>query len=120
MPRSKKNEKELHWREILERQANSGLSIRGFCAAEGISQPSFYSWRKRLRAESLKPSTAEAPSDMQDEARQERLFLPLGMLDAAPTLEIIHPSGCRIRWTGDASPAALRRALEALDQRGAP
>lgn len=36
------------WRAVLERQRQSGLSIRAFCRREGISEPSFYAWRREL------------------------------------------------------------------------
>lgn len=41
-------EKELRWRDILKRQADSGVSVREFCRTEGGSEPSFYAWRKKL------------------------------------------------------------------------
>ena len=48
MVRRKSMEKALFWQEILRRQADSGLSIRKFCASEGFSEPSFYAWRKKF------------------------------------------------------------------------
>lgn len=41
--------KQEKWREIIERQAVSGLSIRGFCREEKVDEAGFYFWRKRLR-----------------------------------------------------------------------
>lgn len=38
-----------YWREVLERQANSGLSAAAFCKSEGIAAHTFYGWRARLR-----------------------------------------------------------------------
>ena len=35
----------------LDRQAGSGLSVREFCAQAGVSQASFYAWRRKLRRE---------------------------------------------------------------------
>jgi putative transposase len=37
------------WRELVARQAQSGLSVAAFCQREGISPCSLYGWRKRLR-----------------------------------------------------------------------
>ncbi len=37
------------WRERLGEQARSGLSVKQFCAEHGLTQYSFYAWRKRLR-----------------------------------------------------------------------
>ena len=121
MARKQNGETETRWRGIVERQAGSGLSIRGFCAAEGIREPSFYAWRKRLRSRK-----ANGARTVRQEARREkaggdnaRLFVPLKLLDAAPTLEIVHPLGYRIHVTGDVDPVALRHVIETLDQRAA-
>jgi len=43
--------KETEWRERLTRFARAGRSIVDFCLDEGVSTPSFYSWRKRLSAD---------------------------------------------------------------------
>jgi hypothetical protein len=37
------------WREVLRRQARSGLSVAAFCRRFRISQASFYAWRRKLR-----------------------------------------------------------------------
>ena len=39
------------WREIVARQAQSGLAVREFCEREGIKMASLYGWRVRLRHE---------------------------------------------------------------------
>jgi hypothetical protein len=111
---------EARWREILERQAGSGRSVRGFCAAEGISEPSFYAWRKRLRM----PKEKIAGADRKGERRKKvsdngQMFIPLQLLGAASTLEIVHPLGYRIQVTGDVNPVALRCVIETLDERAA-
>ena len=38
------------WREWVERQRSSGLSVAAFCARHGIAVPSLYAWRRRLAA----------------------------------------------------------------------
>lgn len=42
--------KEREWRAIVERWAGSGMSVRAFCRARGLSEPSFYAWRRTLAA----------------------------------------------------------------------
>jgi Transposase len=120
MARKKSEGRETFWRGILRRQAESGLSICRFCAAEGISEASFYAWRKKLR-ERRHDGTRARQSRGRDEVVSEdaRLFVPLKLLDAVATLEIVHPRGCRIQVTGEVNPVALRQVIEALDERGA-
>jgi transposase len=40
--------REPYWRRVLGRWRRSGLSVRAFCQAEGVSEPSFYGWRRKL------------------------------------------------------------------------
>jgi hypothetical protein len=42
---------EQAWRELVERQARSGLSVQAFCRREGIRPWGLYGWRSRLRGE---------------------------------------------------------------------
>lgn len=117
MAGKKSLEKELLWREILSRQAGSDLSIREFCATEGISEPSFYAWRRKLQEG--KNGRKSWKTGQKDAADHERLFVPLQLIEGGPTLSIVHPLGYRIQVSGDVSPVALRHVIEALDERGA-
>lgn len=42
------SEKEEFWRFVLTQRIESGLSVRDFCRQEGLSEPSFYSWRRTI------------------------------------------------------------------------
>ncbi len=42
-------EKESFWRAHVERQAAGGGAIRQYCRDHGLSEPSFYTWRRELR-----------------------------------------------------------------------
>jgi hypothetical protein len=37
------------WRARIAEQAHSGLTVKEFCKQQGVSDHSFYFWRKRLR-----------------------------------------------------------------------
>jgi hypothetical protein len=41
-------EKVEFWRWVLVEFERSGVSVREFCRQEGILEPSFYSWRKKI------------------------------------------------------------------------
>jgi hypothetical protein len=70
------------WRELLAAQASSGLSIKAFCAARGLTDATFYNWRKRLQSvEDIKevifrPISIESPQAVSGHVRLE---LPGGM-----------------------------------------
>lgn len=40
--------KESFWREMLRRQAASGLSARAFCQREKLAESGFYAWRRTI------------------------------------------------------------------------
>ena len=40
--------KERFWRRVLRQWRGSGLSVRAFCEEQGLSEPSFYAWRRAL------------------------------------------------------------------------
>jgi hypothetical protein len=118
MARKTRSEKELHWLEMVNRQAGSGLSVRQFCAKQRISEPSFYAWRKRLQVRNGK---TEQPGDVHprlDVPDRGHGFIPVQVRDAAGALEVIHPSGCRVRVTDEGHLAMLRQVLDLLDERG--
>ena len=50
-------DRESYWRTVLARWRRSELSVRAFCRAEGVSEPNFYVWRRKLdRTEPKKPA----------------------------------------------------------------
>jgi putative transposase len=74
---------ESAWREIVSRQAESGLSVRAFCEREGINVARLYGWRSRLQQEAQGESQAvRAPR----KSRQEKPtgeFIDLGALSSS-------------------------------------
>jgi len=41
-------EQRQFWQMVIETWRDSGMSISKFCKAEGLSEGTFYNWRKRL------------------------------------------------------------------------
>ena len=48
------------WRQRVERQRESGLSIAAFCRRERVSQVSFHAWKRKLRASASPRPSREA------------------------------------------------------------
>ena len=40
------------WRKLIAVQSGSGLSVKAYCAREGVSESAYYRWQKLLKAES--------------------------------------------------------------------
>lgn len=74
---------ESEWREIVQRQTQSGLSVLAFCELEGIKSASLYGWRSRLREEPrlVRAVPAEA-KQVRDSAPPLPGFIDLGPLES--------------------------------------
>lgn len=97
------------WVERLGRFAHSGLRPAQFCAVEGVSLPSFYSWKRRLAA-----GTASHAADTASGPR----LLPLRLAGPAAALEVVLPGGAVLRLGPGCDLAFVRALVEALG--GAP
>jgi transposase len=41
-------EKETFWREVVQRHAASGVSVRAFCREQQLIESAFYAWRRTI------------------------------------------------------------------------
>lgn len=105
---------EARWRERMRRWRSSGLSIRQFCRRDGVGEPAFYSWRKRLAA-SVGSSSVCSP---RPRGRTSFSFLPVEVLGGvsanavvAGQVEIVLSRGVTIRVGGDVDESRLRGVL---------
>jgi transposase-like protein len=101
--RRRSPQREQFWRTTLAAWEKSGQSIRAFCASRGVSQPSFYAWRRRLR-ERTQPRPA---------ARCGPTLVPLRVVPDA-VLEVVLPAGVVVRVPAGADAAAVARLVAAL------
>ncbi len=109
----------LYWRSVFERYAESGLSVRRFCQENGISQSTFFAWRKKVGKE---PSMADggrvgASSRSLDGKSQARpSFVAVKLPIASEPIEIAHPLGYVVRVASGANLDSLIRIFQILDQ----
>jgi transposase-like protein len=56
-------DKEKFWRRTLNEQAGSRQDVRGFCLAHGLTESSFYAWRRTIgeRDRQSSPRTVKRP-----------------------------------------------------------
>ena len=105
------------WRQRMERQQESGLSIVEFCRQEGVSAVTFHTWKRKLRGAARGRSAADAvargrrSADRADEPRRRPLrpqedatahsasFLQLPVLGArsGPWIELTLVDGTIVR-----------------------
>ena len=109
------------WRQRLERFAGWTGTVAEFCRREGVTQPTFYQWRKRLRLAG-EPATEGAAKGLPgapvaDEAKPGRApFVELS-LAARAAVEIELPNGAVVRVPADRE-EALRVAIRAAGELG--
>lgn len=100
--------REPHWRRVLARWRRSGLSVRAFCRAEGISEPAFYVWRRKLdRADPKKPAFLPVHV-VTEEAKQP----------ATRDIEIVLVNGRRLRVGPGFDPRTLVTLVDLLEAGG--
>jgi transposase len=107
-PRSRGAARQL-WVERLARFSASGLRPAEFCAQEGVSLPSFYSWKRRLGAEG-RPADTRATDDPAPGPR----LLPVRLGAAPAPVELVLPGGTVLRIPPGCDPAFVRSLVGAL------
>ncbi len=59
----KRQTRREYWQELIAQQEKSGMTVQAFCVQRGVTEASFYSWRKQLRASAAVSFALVAPSD---------------------------------------------------------
>jgi transposase-like protein len=101
--KSKRVETREFWEEAIRLWADSGLSVREFCAREGLAEHTFYSWRREVLSDNALPEISqESPATNCGEAatdgrrrRKRRQVAADNMPEAAvaaPFVELVAPA----------------------------
>ena len=94
--------KAVEWAERIAAQQRSGISVKQFCKEQGLTEYSFYAWRKRLqKKEPVRFALVDRGA-----AREER--------STESALELVLVTGERLRIGAGVDTATLRTVLEAL------
>jgi hypothetical protein len=88
------------WRKRVAEQERSGLSVRRFCKERGLSEHSFYAWRKRFgKQEPVRFALVERGRALQEQES---------------ALELVLRTGERLRIGAGVDGTTLRTVVEAL------
>jgi hypothetical protein len=105
--------REALWRGVLARFGASGLSVRGFCARERVSEPSFYAWRRVIRerdAQRLRNGPAFVPvvvGDAPGAESHDGIVLELGAAPGRPVLTLRLPAALPVGQVAELASAIL-------------
>jgi hypothetical protein len=114
MSKAKKSDTDQRqfWQMVLDTFKSSGLSIRQFCKQEGLSEPSFYSWRKRL-------TQVDESDAVKEEVSQPDPFIQVSLpTEKHGGLELVLSSGHTLRISSPADSQTLTTVLSALCEAG--
>ena len=101
--------KEKYWRGLLRQWRRSGLTPREFCDQQGISQPSFYAWRREIALRDHQATTIPQPATP--------TFVKLALDPAAlSAIEIVLGDGRLLRVRPGFDTALLRQLLHLLEE----
>ena len=108
---SKKDQRQF-WQMAIETWQASGMSVSKFCETEGLSESSFYIWRKKL-----------AQVDNAETDKQKKLspsaFIEVAIPEDNPAaLELILSSGNTLRISSGADSTTLNNVISVLKQVG--
>ncbi len=133
------SERTVFWRELIGRQAESGVTVDEFCRRQQVSVSSFYDWRRRLAGAAQRRGAAEPTGTTQPKRSAEQAslgkparsarpatprFLPVRVAAVAlkngspspqPAVELERADGIRIRVFDGAQRQTISDVLAALD-----
>ena len=102
--RPQSSDKEQFWRDMLLLWQTSGQTIRAFCQAQRLSEPSFYAWRRRIFAQ---------------RERQQPAFVPVRVTPtptASIPIELVLGGGRVVRVPPGFDADTLRNLLAVLEE----
>jgi len=96
------------WGEHVAQQGSSGLSVRGYCAAEGLKESSFHYWKRELR---LRQAESKGLGPCSGVFAEVALRMP--GWDGG--IEVVLAGERRLRVARDFDAETLRRVVSALE-----
>ena len=96
------NPKADQWAERIAAQQRAGISVKQFCKEQGLTEYSFYAWRKRLQ------QTGPVRFALVDRSPRRQGF------EAEAALELVLASGERLRISAGVDAATLRTVLDVM------
>jgi len=105
--------KERTWRRHVAGWRHSGLTVRAYCAAEGLAEANFYAWRRTLAERVRRAARAVRPS-------ATPAFVP-GQVVSEPatprgSVEVLLANGRVLRLGADFDPQVVRQLLALLEE----
>ena len=106
------NERRQFWQMVFETWRDSGMSVSKFCKAEGLTEGTFYNWRKKL-------AKADGPRADKQKDLSPSAFIRVAMPKSNHALlELVLSSGNTLRISSGADNKTLSDVLSVLHREG--
>jgi len=112
--------KERFWRKMMALWRRcQPMSVRDFCAEHGLSEQSYFWWRRSLRQRDRARPAPKPARQKAGEQQQPARFVPVRIVPlpvSAPDLQIVLGSGRVVRVPPGFDAATLRQLLAVLEE----
>ena len=118
MARQPDASKQQHWLDLMRRWQQSRCSVRAFCVRYGLTQASFYFWRRVLRQRGLLHESPARTSATPPTSRPAA-FVKVTLADDAPyttAVEVVLNERRRLRVSPGFDPATLLQLVRLLEE----
>ena len=92
-----------YWQGLLDQFQQSGQTVQAFCTEKGLSVPSFYQWKRRLRGDAAAESGIVPVK-----------FLPAPLRAVSESVQIVTPNGFVVRVDSSMPSEALAQLLRTV------
>lgn len=103
------------FKTIYQRFLDSGVSVRGFCRAEGLNENRFYYWQAKIRKEAACGTGNFMPVSINNRGGNKYVITGRPTQETSVSVEskceIVYPNGIVVRLPGSASPEVLRQLI---------
>jgi hypothetical protein len=116
--------KERFWRQHLAAWRRSGRGVRDYCRSAGVSEPSFYAWRRVLAERQAARRTVAATrkqAERQEQSTTAAAFVPVRLIAesvesaVAGSVEVVVRGGRVVRVAAGFAAATLREVVAVLE-----
>src|SRR4051794_40137023 len=116
-------DKERFWRRMVQLWQRGGEpAVRDFCGEQGVSESSFYAWRRLIAERDHERRHTDERRPSRPAPSERPAFVPLcvppalAAVSSAATLEVVLTSGPIVRVPAGFDAAALRQLLVVLGE----
>jgi len=94
-------QREVYWHRHIERHLGSGLSQAKYCIEHDLNPKQFWSWKKKLRPDTIQTFKNPAPSVKKTKSSSDFIVIepePLTPAIAPQVISCKFPNGIELSW----------------------